>query len=203
MGGGWGRERRSVSSPPPKKPCDNLDSFFVIGRGGDDFYGTFDIATARSKIKKRRIFMARAPTQNNYRVWNVHMQSLPRSSKFAVQSSLIPGVGLGVIAIQDVPPGTLVSYYKGRVLQKENMYSRYQVLVCKGYIIDAEDEMDCIARYINHLPKGGRSNCRFVMRHETGGKKTVKVITTRTIRSGEEVYLNYGRKYWNSWNHRL
>lgn len=133
----------------------------------------------------------------------MHTQALPRSSVFTVQPSLIPGAGLGVIATQDVPAGTLVSYYKGRVLQKESASSRYQVWVCKGYIIDAEDEMDCIARYINHLPKGGRSNCRFVMRHETGGKKTVKVITTRTIRSGEEVYLNYGGEYWSSWNNRL
>lgn len=60
--------------------------------------------------------------------------------------------------------------------------------------IDAKPHLDVWARYINdNLDDQQAINCKFVKLKE---QKMARVIATRDICPGEELYLKYGDVYW-------
>lgn len=118
-----------------------------------------------------------------------------------VRPSTIPDGGFGRFANRDYKPGEVVGEYMGEILteaQKQARYpnddGHYVMYVKKNMYIDAVDpalSSDC--RYIN---TGGKkhNNTRPRVYHKNG-KSGIKIIATRYIHKGEEMFMPYGKPF--------
>ena len=66
--------------------------------------------------------------------------------------------------------------------------------------VDAQDEYDCPGRYVND-----NFDPRCINAHwrKDALTQTATLIASRAIRSGEEIYANYGESYWIGWENEL
>lgn len=119
-----------------------------------------------------------------------------------VSESTIPGSGKGLFAKFDIEKGTVIIEYTGEVTNWEavrydtnNVYIYY---VNDDYVINAKELPDAIARYANDAHgltriKGLNNNSRFV---NINGRIFIK--STKLIRAGSEILVNYGKGYWDT-----
>jgi SET domain-containing protein len=99
--------------------------------------------------------------------------------------------GLGLFAGEDIPKGTCVIEYVGRIISKEEEYtskSLYLFEVSKNKTIDGKPKWNK-AGYINH---SCAPNCEVVIR--TG---RVYIFSKRNVRAGEELGYDYEEDYFN------
>lgn len=119
-----------------------------------------------------------------------------------VAPSSIPGAGLGVFAVTDLPPKRILEYYCGEELTEKELNAKYAKNQLAPYVlrylnesgepvfVDAADASKSNwTRFINDvLNSGAEANVRF----GKGGR----VVTTRAIVAGEELLAFYGKDYW-------
>ncbi|MDB5250244.1 MAG: nuclear protein [Segetibacter sp.] len=117
-----------------------------------------------------------------------------------VKESNIPGAGKGLFTTKFIPKGTRITEYKGRVRTWEeaqwddtNLYIFY---VNDDYVIDANRRKKTVARYINDAKglqkiKGLYNNAQFVK-----DDLRVFVEATKDIAAGSEIFVDYGKEYW-------
>ncbi len=109
--------------------------------------------------------------------------------------------GNGVFAAKDIPKGTRVIYYRGKMLTHDQANRRYGNDVDSGhtflftlnekYLLDANENGN-IARWINHSCE---PNCQaWVIEDESKNPKLdrIAIETRRAIRKGEELTYDYG-----------
>jgi SET domain-containing protein len=109
--------------------------------------------------------------------------------------------GNGVFAVVDLPAGTTVIEYKGRLLTHAQADKRYPGNADSGhtflftlnerYVLDA-NEGGNVARWINH---SCTPNCQSFLHEDPAGDKRkdrVLIETLRPIRAGEELCYDYG-----------
>jgi uncharacterized protein len=109
--------------------------------------------------------------------------------------------GNGVFAAIDLPKGTRVIRYRGKILTHDQANRRYGNDVDSGhtflftlnekYLLDANEEGN-IARWINHSCS---PNCQaWVIEHASKDPKRDQIVieTRRAIRKGEELTYDYG-----------
>ncbi len=117
-----------------------------------------------------------------------------------IKQSNIPGAGLGLFTKEFIAKGSRIVQYKGRkrtwkdVKGEDGNY--FIFYVTRNYIIDASNYLKSFARYINDasgLKKimGLRNNTEFL---REGDK--VFVEATRDIPAGGELFVGYGKEYW-------
>ena len=114
---------------------------------------------------------------------------------------------MGVFIMEDAKKGAFVARYSGEQLNKIENSKRtgnYRMKVHNNLFLDAEDSKHFEGRYINDC-KGSKwkKNVRFAANYtvntcKTTGYKWVKIIATRNIKAGEELFLSYGKDYWNN-----
>lgn len=118
-----------------------------------------------------------------------------------VKESNIPGAGKGLFTSKFIAKGARIVEYKGRIRTwKEVQYedtNYYIFFVNENHIIDSGRHIKALARYINDAKglqkiKGLNNNAEFVC----AGLK-VFVEATRDIPAGTEIFVNYGKDYWN------
>jgi hypothetical protein len=119
-------------------------------------------------------------------------------SDFEVRDSGIPGIGMGLFALNTINRGDTIGPYTGIIITDEEaetepwIDSHYLLWVCKDTNIVAEGELASYTRYINHSDK---PNARFVV--STRWKKA-RVEALKRIRPGEEIFLDYGPYFWEA-----
>ncbi len=109
--------------------------------------------------------------------------------------------GNGVFAAADIPAGTRLVQYKGKLLthaesdrlHRDGAETGHTFLFSLNddYVIDASQQGNS-ARWINH---GCAPNCEAVIEEDDGGdprRDRVFIESTRDIRKGEELTYNYG-----------
>lgn len=109
--------------------------------------------------------------------------------------------GNGVFAVVDIPAGTTVIEYRGKLLTHAQADKRYPGNADTGhtflftlnerYVLDA-NEGGNIARWINHSCE---PNCQSSLEEHSGGdarKDRIVIETLRDIRAGEELCYDYG-----------
>jgi SET domain-containing protein len=109
--------------------------------------------------------------------------------------------GNGVFALEDIPRGTELIQYRGKLLthaQADRLYGgtsetghTFLFTLNDDYVIDANSGGN-IARWINH---GCKPNCRAVLEEDEGGdrrKDRVLIETLRKVKAGEELTYDYG-----------
>ena len=116
----------------------------------------------------------------------------------AVNTSTIPGAGLGLFAMRDFESGAVVAAYYGEVLSFARMALREnREYIMGGFgmnaFVDAAQQLDCPARYINDCFDASKLNARFV---KDPALRRATAVATRAVRAGEEILASYGEDYW-------
>ena len=126
------------------------------------------------------------------------------------------GKGLGVYALRDIPAGTLLGRYTGKLytlreadeaLAAGETSGDYFYLLHKErsllepMILDAEGDQQSWCRFVNHSKR--RANCDLLEVEEPIGPFTlpldiVVMVSTRAIASGSELLFDYGSDYWDN-----
>jgi len=116
----------------------------------------------------------------------------PVSDRIEVRLSDIHGHG--VFALAPLPAGTLIGRYAGRRYTGKQAAARdwatdvtYAFGLSDGTLIDGGDRGNA-TRHLNH---SCRPNCE-AQETEEGGKLHVDIVTLRRIRTGEELFIDYG-----------
>jgi SET domain-containing protein len=131
------------------------------------------------------------------------MNTTPRvlgEEDFEIKPSSIPGIGLGLFARRTIHEGDTIGPYTGKVItdaqaEREPYVSSHYILwVCRDCNIVAEGKRASYTRYINH---SDRPNARFVVSTRW---KTARVEAIKRIRTGEEIFLDYGPYFWDAVN---
>lgn len=142
------------------------------------------------------------------------------SLRFSIQESNVKGAGKGLFALVDLEDEETILFYEGRELS----WSQAKSLADKSYLmflgqcerdengkrftpnqrcqqpeicIDARETPQVLARYINDCrnPKG--YNVKFVMDADMA---CARIVTLRPISAGEELFVDYGERYWSDIN---
>ncbi len=117
-----------------------------------------------------------------------------------IKESNIPGAGLGLYTQVVIAKGTRIAQYKGRKRTWKEVKNEggncYIFYVTRNHIIDAQNYKKSHARYINDASgikkiKGLKNNTEFL---RDGDKVFVEAI--RDIPAGAELFVGYGKEYW-------
>lgn len=107
--------------------------------------------------------------------------------------------GNGLFVLQAVSPGEVLCEYRGRLLctseamRLEN--KSYLMRIGPQEYIDAREELEVLACFINDCRNPAVYNVRFEKRP---GEGRAMVVAVRPISAGEELFVDYGRWYWAS-----
>ncbi|MBC7486954.1 MAG: SET domain-containing protein [Cytophagaceae bacterium] len=127
-----------------------------------------------------------------------------------VKESQIPDSGKGLFLCADKKKGELVALFRGEVLTYEEAERRavrkedgYFINMSNGTILDSM-HVECFAKYANDAHGLGKS--KFKINSEiqlSENPDIVYLIAIRDIKSGEEIFTTYGRKYWKNFKSKM
>jgi SET domain-containing protein len=119
-----------------------------------------------------------------------------------VKRSTLRGAGKGLFTTMDIPRGTKIVEYKGKVSTWKEVDSHeglngYIYYVNRQHVIDARPAKDAVARYANDArgivrTEGVNNNCTYIIE----GLK-VYIKSMRDIPAGSELLVGYGKEYWD------
>lgn len=123
-----------------------------------------------------------------------------------IQTSQLPSSGNGLFTAIDIYKDEIISLFKGEVLSNieadsraKNNANQYFMNLHNGSILDCRNT-DCFAKYANDA--SGFSIPKFLDNYKNNAKITlddnnnVCLIAIRKIKSGEEIFCDYGKRYW-------
>ena len=121
------------------------------------------------------------------------------SDYLTIGSSQIRGAGRGLFTSIDIFKGEIISYYKGEILTDNEAKRRadahedqYFINMLDGTIMDSKN-VECLAKYANDA-QGTKFKNNAKISVDDDDK--VCLVATRDIKSGEEIFTPYGKKYW-------
>ena len=127
---------------------------------------------------------------------------LPEHS-FILKQSTLSGAGSGLFTLNYIAKGTCLLEYKGTITSWKNVNhndgkNAYVFYVNRNHVVDAQDHPLELARYINDANglqkiKGVTNNTYYVIK-----KKRVFVYALKNIKAGSEIFVDYGKGYWDT-----
>ncbi|MEY4930786.1 MAG: hypothetical protein RI909_1510, partial [Bacteroidota bacterium] len=118
-----------------------------------------------------------------------------------VKKSRLPDAGKGLFTKVDIPKGSRMAEYKGRIqpwreVKDEDGINGYLMYINRNVVINGLRALKTLARYANDAGglvriEGIRNNAEFV----SEGRRCF-IEATRNIKAGEEIFASYGREYW-------
>jgi len=121
-----------------------------------------------------------------------------------VKQSFIPNSGLGLFASKDFSKGETICTYGGkRVTNLDNIPASDYLLdnsatKSNPILLNADTSTASLARYANDLNSTFKavdsSKYNTAFRRHTRYKG--KIVAKKNIKAGEEIYVDYGRRYW-------
>jgi SET domain-containing protein len=119
-----------------------------------------------------------------------------------IKTSNIPGAGKGLFTKVFIAKGTRIVEYKGTVttwdVVKDDPTNAYIYFVKPNHVIDARDHPKMMARYVNDAKGLIRTKARTNNAQFKNEGLRVYIIATKDIQPGEEIFVEYGRKYWDT-----
>lgn len=119
-----------------------------------------------------------------------------------VRKSTLPYAGKGLFTRVDINKGARIVEYKGRVqpwreVKDQDGINGYLMYINRNVVINALPAVNTLGRYANDAHglvriSGVRNNSEYV----SEGKRCF-IEATRNIKAGEEIFVSYGRAYWN------
>jgi hypothetical protein len=117
-----------------------------------------------------------------------------------VRKSQLPGAGKGLFTTQAIEKGTRIVEYKGKIstwkeVDHEDNGNIYYVN--RNHVIDARPYTKAMARYANDAKglirvEGLSNNAKY-----EEDKLKVYITATRHIPAGAEIFVGYGKEYWD------
>lgn len=121
-----------------------------------------------------------------------------------IKKSQIPIAGKGLYTNKSISKGSQITEYKGIVASwddtdQRNGKNRYLLYIDKKTVINAHSALDTFGRYANDAKgprkvEGLKNNSEYI----THGKR-VFITAKRNIEAGEEIFVGYGKDYWDNY----
>ncbi len=131
----------------------------------------------------------------------------PEFAYLTIATSQLPNSGNGLITSININKDEIIALFKGEILgddqaklRAEKGQDQYFINLLDGSILDSK-KIKCFAKYANDAdgfsisyPKtpGFKNNAKIGLNDD----KKVCLIATRNIKSGEEIFCSYGKRYW-------
>lgn len=119
-----------------------------------------------------------------------------------VKRSTLKGAGKGLFTTKDIPRGKKIVEYKGKIVKWKDVDSKdglngYIYYVSRDHVIDAWPAKEALARYANDAKgivrtEGLNNNCTYRIE----GLR-VFIYSMRNITAGSELFVGYGKEYWD------
>ncbi len=126
----------------------------------------------------------------------------PEADYLFTAESLLPNAGTGLFTAIDIFKDEIIAVYGGEVLlpaeaqlRIDNGQDRYFIVQSNGTILDSQHST-CFARYANDVvgtEYGKIKNNAHIILSDKG---EVCIAALRRIKANEEIYCDYGTKYW-------
>lgn len=118
------------------------------------------------------------------------------SFKLELRCSNIVNAGTGVFAMEEIKSGTIIGKYQGEIkatsIKTNNL--DYSIVLNGKYYIDAQKFPRCYIAMVNDAYSSNyNNNCIF----KKNGK-SVYLIAVQDINKGDELFVSYGHKFWQS-----
>lgn len=122
----------------------------------------------------------------------------------AIKKSTLPGAGKGLFTLKDIKKDQIVCEYEGERITWKQAIERndenkggYVYYINKNNCIDAFEFKATFGRYANDAAgvgriEGFRNNTTYDV-----VKNKVFLRATRNLAAGSEIFVSYGRAYWN------
>ena len=134
-------------------------------------------------------------------IHNPHRFKTLLERQLQVRKSQLPGTGKGLFTKIDIRKGTRIVEYKGRLhrwqdIKHEDGHNGYLLYISPSAVINAQGTLKLIGRYANDANglvrvDSLRNNSEYV----TVGSRCF-ITATKNIKKGEEVFVRYGKEYW-------
>lgn len=119
-----------------------------------------------------------------------------------IQTSQLPNSGNGLFTAIDIYKEEIISFFKGEILsdaeaeiRANNNTNQYFMNLINGCILDCRNT-DCYAKYANDTSGFSKSEFKNNAKITLDENENVCLIAIRKIKSGEEIFCDYGKKYW-------
>jgi hypothetical protein len=119
-----------------------------------------------------------------------------------IRRSTLKGAGKGLYTMKAIPRGARIVEYKGKITTWKKVDDRkglngYIYYVTRNHVIDARTNKGELARYANDAKgvlrhDGINNNCTYEI---VGLKVYIKAM--RNIPAGSELFVGYGKEYWD------
>lgn len=120
-----------------------------------------------------------------------------------ISQSNIPGAGKGLFTSEAIKKGERIVEYKGRIrtwkeVSEGDVFNGYIFYINRNHVIDAKTYVQSLARYANDARgltriKGVTNNAEYQK-----DDKKVYIHATRNIPAGSEIFVGYGKDYWDT-----
>jgi SET domain-containing protein len=124
------------------------------------------------------------------------------SAYLYIEPSQIEDAGNGLYTAIDIYKNEIISLFKGEIISDKEAekrakqgHDRYFIMRLDGATMDSM-HTDCFAKYANDsegLSKSAFKNNAKITLDDDGN---VCIQATKTIKSGEEIFCGYGKRYW-------
>jgi len=119
-----------------------------------------------------------------------------------VQSSQLPNAGSGLFTAIDIFKEEVISIFSGDVLtQKQALLKaekgddKYFINMLDGNILDCM-HVNCYAKYANDATGMGDFGFKNNAKISINENDEICIIATKNIKSSQEIFCSYGKKYW-------
>jgi uncharacterized protein len=116
--------------------------------------------------------------------------------------SQIPNAGKGLYTAIDIYQNEVIGHFKGEIIIGSEVVRRsslgedqYFIIMLDGTIMDSKHTA-CFAKYANDAEGSIKTTFRNNAKIALDEDDKVSIVATRKIKSGEEIFCGYGRKYW-------
>lgn len=121
-----------------------------------------------------------------------------------VSISKIANSGNGLFTAIPIYKDEVIAIFKGEILtdaqamlRAKNNNNQYFISMLDGRILDSKD-VSCFAKYANDAkglsshPHPFKNNAKITLDEH----QNICLIATRNIKTGEEIFCSYGKRYW-------
>jgi SET domain-containing protein len=119
-----------------------------------------------------------------------------------VQESGIRGGGQGLFTSITIYKNELIALFKGKILNAAEAKAMaklgldgYFIMMPDGSIMDSR-QVKCYAKYANDAAGSSSSSFKNNSKITLSEKEKVCLAATRNIKAGEEIFCDYGKRYW-------
>ena len=126
----------------------------------------------------------------------------PESDYLYNENSQIQNAGKGLFTAIDIYKHEVISVFKGEILTEieaknrvANGNDRYFINMIDGTIMDSMN-VNCFAKYANDAEAFENPQFKNNAKISLDDENNVCIIATKNIKSSNEIFCSYGKKYW-------